>query len=137
PDLPEVVANQQQIQQVFLNIIDNARYALNRKFEGKHKDKVFEISGAKAAGGGNLQVRIAFYDRGIGMSPDMLDKVVNPFFSTKPSGTGLGLSISHGIVADHGGRLFIESTEGEFTRVTVSLPARKYKERDNEQDTCG
>ena len=136
PDLPEVVAKQQQIQQVFLNIIDNARYALNRKFEGKHKDKVFVISGEKALVGGAVQVRIIFYDRGIGMPPDILDKVINPFFSTKPSGTGLGLSISHGIIADHGGRLFIESTEGEFARITVSLPARKHKE-DNEQDTCG
>jgi signal transduction histidine kinase len=56
-----------------------------------------------------------------------MDKVMNPFFSTKPSGigTGLGLSISHGIITDHGGRINIESQEGEFTKVLINLPVRK------------
>jgi signal transduction histidine kinase len=55
-----------------------------------------------------------------------MNKVMNPFFSTKPKeqGTGLGLSISHGIIRDHKGRIEIQSTEGEFTRVVVELPLK-------------
>jgi signal transduction histidine kinase len=70
---------------------------------------------------------MAFRDRGTGIAAHLLDKVVEPFFTTKPrgEGTGLGLSISHGIVSDHGGRLSIESVEGEFTKVVIDLPARE------------
>ncbi len=126
-DLPEIIANPQQIQQVFLNVIDNARYALNRKYGGKHKDKVLAITGKTVTVNNVDYVRIAFYDRGGGMSAEMLEKAVNPFFSTKPSGTGLGLSISHGIISDHDGRLAIDSAEGEFTNVEIDLPAGKRK----------
>lgn len=131
PGLPEIIANPQQIQQVFLNIMDNARYALNRKFEGKHRDKVFEISGEEITINDCPHVRITFYDKGTGMPADILGKAVNPFFSTKPSGTGLGLSISHGIISDHGGRLSMESIEGEGARIAIDLPARE-RARDDE-----
>jgi signal transduction histidine kinase len=55
-----------------------------------------------------------------------MDKIMNPFFSTKAGnvGTGLGLSISHGIVSDHNGKMVFESTEGEFTKVLIDLPAQ-------------
>ncbi len=125
PDLPEITAHSQQIQQVFLNIISNARYALNHKYRGAHDNKTMEIFGGKATIDNNPYVRITFYDRGTGIPSAILDKVLNPFFSTKPDekGTGLGLSISHGIINDHGGRIKIESVEGEFTRVIIDLPA--------------
>ena len=59
------------------------------------------------------------------MPADILDKVMDPFFTTKPRGigTGLGLSISHGIISDHSGKLMIESAEGEYTKVIIDLPA--------------
>ena len=122
----EIVANPQQIQQVFLNIISNARYALNQKYPTAHDDKVLEIRGEWIAVGGVPHVRLTFHDRGDGIPAHLMDKVMEPFFSTKPSGlgTGLGLSISHGIVADHCGRLAVESVEGEFTKVLIDLPAR-------------
>jgi two-component system, NtrC family, sensor kinase len=122
----EIVANPQQIQQVFLNIISNARYALNQKYPTAHDDKVLEIRGEWIALGGVPHVRLTFHDRGEGIPAHLMDKVMEPFFSTKPSGlgTGLGLSISHGIVADHCGRLAVESVEGEFTKVIIDLPAR-------------
>ncbi|MCC6346051.1 MAG: PAS domain-containing protein, partial [Nitrospirales bacterium] len=123
--LPEIIANPQQIQQVFLNVISNARYALNQKYRGKHKGKLFSITGEPVSIDNRPHVRITFHDRGTGMPPGVLDKIINPFFSTKSSGTGLGMSISHGIICDHGGKLLIESEEGEFTRVTVELPARE------------
>jgi PAS domain S-box-containing protein len=125
-DLPEIIANPQQIQQVFLNIISNARYALNRKYTRADKNKILEISGENIRVDDLAYVRFTFCDYGTGIQANILDKVMNPFFSTKPSGqgTGLGLSISHGLVKDHGGRLVIESTEGEYTRIIIDLPVR-------------
>jgi two-component system NtrC family sensor kinase len=123
-DLAEVIANPQQIQQVFLNIISNARYALNQKYRRAHKNKVLEISGKNIVIDDLPFVRLVFHDRGTGIPASVLSKVMNPFFSTKPSGqgTGLGLSISHGLIRDHGGRLTIESAEGQYTRITIDLP---------------
>ncbi|MEW6601091.1 MAG: ATP-binding protein, partial [Nitrospirota bacterium] len=65
-----------------------------------------------------------FLDHGTGIPASVIDKVVNPFFSTKPNrmGTGLGLSISHGIIGEHGGKLLINSVEGDFTIITINLP---------------
>lgn len=124
-DLPEVRARPQEIQQVFMNIVSNARYALNERFPGPHEEKVLEIRGRAFVGmDGRKYVRTTFQDHGTGMPPGVLGKIVNPFFSTKPrgEGTGLGLSISHGIVKSHGGRIFFESAEGRFMKVKVDLP---------------
>lgn len=125
-DLPEIIANPQEIQQVFLNIISNSRFFLNKKYPGSHKDKIFEISSEKATIDNKRFIQITFYDQGTGIPANILDKVVNPFFTTKPSGlgTGLGLSISHRIISDHGGRLIVDSVEGGFTRVIVLLPIK-------------
>jgi signal transduction histidine kinase len=124
-ELPGIVAHAQQIQQVFLNIINNARYALNCKYPGASDDKILEVRGEETASPGGRQVKITFHDRGTGISADKIGKVIDPFFTTKPRGvgTGLGLSISHGIICDHGGKLFIQSVEGQFTKVHVLLPA--------------
>ncbi|TAL22281.1 MAG: PAS domain S-box protein [Nitrospirae bacterium] len=123
-DLPEIFANSQQIQQVFLNVINNSRYALNQKYNEPDEDKILEISGSETVIDGQRHVRVIFHDKGSGIPAGVVDKVINPFFSTKPSGkgTGLGLSISHGIIEDHGGNLKIESVEGEFTEITIALP---------------
>ena len=126
-DLPEVDANFQQIQQGFINIINNARYALNEKYPGRHKNKRFEITGEKVTISGRPYVRIVFYDQGVGISAHELSMLTKPFFSTKPfgKGTGLGLNITQRIITDHGGQLSFESTKGEFTRVIVDLPANR------------
>lgn len=124
-ELPKIRAHHQQIQQVFLNLISNARYALNAKYQGRHEKKVLEILGEAVTMDNCPWVKVTFHDTGIGIPSDILDKVINPFFSTKPrgKGTGLGLSISHSIVNDHGGKLLVDSVEGEFTDVTVVLPS--------------
>ena len=124
-DLPEVNANFQQIQQGFINIINNARDALNEKYPGRHKNKRFEITGEKVTISGRPYVRIVFYDHGVGISAHELSMLTKPFFSTKPfgKGTGLGLNITQKIITDHGGQLGFESTKGEFTRVIIDLPA--------------
>jgi PAS domain S-box-containing protein len=124
-NLPGIFAQPQHLVQVFLNLISNARYALNRKYPGAHKDKVLEIQCKKITNGKRPWIQLVFYDRGTGVPDEILNKIMNPFYSTKPPGhgTGLGLSISHGIIKDHGGALSIESVEGEFTRVIIELPA--------------
>ncbi|MBC8466527.1 MAG: PAS domain S-box protein [Deltaproteobacteria bacterium] len=123
-DLPKIRVRSQQIQQVFLNILSNARYALNKKFPGPHKEKILEIRGERIEIEDRKMLRITFYDCGMGISQNILDKICDPFFSTKPrgEGTGLGLSISYGIIKDHGGRLWFDSIEGQYTKVMVDLP---------------
>jgi signal transduction histidine kinase len=124
PDLPAIYAHSQQIQQVFLNIISNARYALNQKYNGRQDDKYLEIIGRQIMVDSHPYVRVSFFDNGNGIPDSLLDKVKKPFVSTKPKGegTGLGLSISHGIVSEHGGRLVIDSIDGEYTKVMIDLP---------------
>jgi signal transduction histidine kinase len=127
-DIPDkeirIPVHPQQIQQVFLNIISNARFSLNQKFPATHDDKMLSITCEEIAVNDRPHVRIIFLDRGMGIPERIIDKVINPFFSTKPNnvGTGLGLSISHGIISEHNGKLSIDSEEGEFTSLTVVLP---------------
>ncbi len=124
-ELPSIYGNFQQLQQVFLNIINNARYALNSKFSTAHPDKYLIIRARKKLINNQPEIEILFLDYGIGIPENLQAKVMNPFFTTKPAGrgTGLGLAISHGIITDHKGRLNIESSEGEFTGITITLPA--------------
>ncbi len=126
-DLPAVDANFQQIQQCFINIINNARYALNEKYPEKHKNKRFEISGERVTISDRPYVRIVICDQGVGIPAHELSMLTKPFFSTKPfgKGTGLGLNITQKIITDHGGQLGFESTKGEFTRVIIDLPANR------------
>lgn len=130
--LPGIIAHPEQIQQVFLNVISNALYALNQKYPETHDDKILEISGEEITIDGHSYVKITFYDHGIGIPAHIKDKVIDPFFTTKPrgKGTGLGLSISHSIIKDHGGKIVINSTEGEYTRIAFILPAENLMKRD-------
>jgi two-component system NtrC family sensor kinase len=126
PDLPQALINSQQIQQVFLNLLSNTRYALNQKYPGDHPGKTLTISGKKIISDqGRPQIRLNFRDAGIGIPKAFLDKIFNPFFTTKlaDKGTGLGLSISRKIIQDHGGNLWLESREGKYTSAIVELPA--------------
>ena len=110
-----------------MNIINNARYALNEKYPGRHKNKLLVITSKKVIINGRPSVRIIFHDQGVGISPHELPVVTKPFFSTKPfgKGTGLGLSITHKIIADHGGHIGFESIKGEFTKVMIALPVHQ------------
>jgi PAS domain S-box-containing protein len=123
--LPKIDAHYQQIQQVFLNIITNAWHALNEKYPEAHANKSLKIIGVETTDNAVPCVRISFIDQGTGIPADMLDKIMNPFFTTKASGMGLGMSISHGIISNHGGRLTVKSREGESTNVMVFLPLAK------------
>lgn len=128
PDnLPALRGNPQQLQQVFLNILSNARYALNQKFPGLDSRKRIEIKSQVVNFGNKNIIRTTFTDYGCGIPPKAIDHVFDSMFSTKPAGegTGLGLSISRDLVQAHHGFIHVESRLDEYTTVTVDLPAQK------------
>ena len=102
-----------QLRQAFLNIALNASDAMARG--GTLTVTSRSIPGERA-------VEIVFEDTGVGIPPDHLTKILDPFFTTKEKGTGLGLSVVYGIVERHKGKLDIQSQVGKGTRVTIRLP---------------
>ena len=124
-NLPRIESRSHQIQRLFLNLISNARYALVEKYPDPDPDKLLVITGTSLQRDQQSMVRVVFRDHGVGIPEDLLERVVNPFVTTKPAGegTGLGLSISHEIVQKHRGSMTIESVFGEYTEVIVELPA--------------
>ncbi|MEO8233562.1 MAG: ATP-binding protein [Ignavibacteriota bacterium] len=118
----------QDISRVFLNIINNACYAANekKKKSGNSFVPLLKVSTRKLAD--KVEIRIG--DNGNGIPADHLEKIFQPFFTTKPSGegTGLGLSLSYDIVTKmHGGELKVETKEGEGTTFIISLPLNSIK----------
>lgn len=120
-DVPVVMVASQQIQQVFLNIVENAEQAIKEAHGAEGGTITIETF---HAGG---RVLISFSDNGCGMAEDVVSKVFDPFFSTREvgQGVGLGLSSSYGIVKEHGGDLRIQSRLGEGSTVIIELPAAK------------
>ena len=112
--LPPVLADRNQLQQVILNLLENARDAVARKGAGE-----IIVRARQADGGVELEVE----DSGVGFSEAVRDKLFVPYFTTKESGTGLGLAIVHRIVTDHGGRVSAHGEEGRGATFTISLPA--------------
>ncbi len=125
----QVKGDRDQLAQVFLNMINNARDSII-EIQAKHTYPALLKSGWKGellveTGLANGHLFIRFADTGIGIHPDAVNKIFDPFFTTKPEGkgTGLGLSISAGIVESHGGRIDCESREGNGAVFTIFLPA--------------
>ena len=131
-NLPPLIANRHQLQQVFLNLTNNAQYALNEKFGKSKKGKKLKISARKVTTAKIACLRLIFHDNGTGIPALIKGNIMDPFFSTKPTnkGTGLGLSISHGIIEDHEGKLTFHSTENEFTKAIIDLPLANKKNGD-------
>ena len=116
PNLPEIMIDHFQMQQVFLNIVVNAEFAMQ---EAHHKGKLV-VTTEKLDG----TTRISFADDGPGISKENLKHIFDPFFTTKEvgKGTGLGLSICHGIVTEHGGQIYATSEKGQGATFVVELP---------------
>ncbi len=117
PHLPVTMADPYQLQQVVLNLIVNAEQALLQgRGSGRIRLRTHRLSESRIA----LEVA----DDGPGVSPEVASRIFDPFFTTKPPGvgTGLGLSIVYGIVHQHGGEVFLESTPGAGARFAVELP---------------
>ena len=124
-NLPLVNCYAGEVNQVFMNILSNAIDALAQGIGSKaDSTQVPTIRiGTELRERNQVAIRIA--DNGVGMSSEVVDKILDPFFTTKPvgKGTGLGLSISYQIVVDqHGGQLLCQSAPGEGTQFTIVLP---------------
>ena len=127
PNLPTTMADSNQMQQVFVNIITNAGQAMTAAHgEGKLTLKTRRSRDA---------IQIAFRDDGPGIPEENLKQVFDPFFTTKGvgEGTGLGLSICFGIIEQHGGTIHVESKLGKGTTLTVELPIVTADEAMSEQ----
>jgi len=114
-DIPPITCSPSQINQVFLNLVNNAAQALG---PGPGEIRIT----TRREGAGHVAVEVA--DNGKGIPPEILPKIFDPFFTTKDvgKGTGLGLSIVYKIVEQHGGRISVDSKVGVGTRFTVVLP---------------
>lgn len=123
-NLPKIRCRSQQIQQVFMNLLTNARDALNEKYPDSDDDKIIDVNVYCKMIDQREWVIISVKDHGNGIHPSIINRIYEPFFSTKPKdkGTGLGLSISFGIIRDHHGRIEIESEAGVYTCFNVILP---------------
>jgi signal transduction histidine kinase len=105
-----------QMQQVFLNIIVNAEFAM---LEAHHRGRI-TITTEKI----DSSIKISFADDGPGISEENLKHIFDPFFTTKEvgKGTGLGLSICHGIINEHGGKIYAKSEKGQGATFIIELP---------------
>ena len=123
-DLPHVYADGSRLRQVVVNMVSNAYHSLKEKGPESGREKLLRISARRVESGGRALVRVEFYDNGVGVRREDLERVFDPFFTTRrdTGGTGLGLSISFGIVREHGGTIRAESERGEFARFIVELP---------------
>ncbi len=122
-DLPLVTCYNYQIEQVIINLLTNARDALNCRYKGYHQDKIIKITAGSFKHDGYEWVRTTVEDHGIGISQDIISRIFEPFFTSKAinEGTGLGLSVSYGIVKEHQGHFLAESEPGHFTRFHIDL----------------
>ena len=128
PNMGEIEVVPRDLGRVFLNMVGNACYATDEKrraLQEEAKDDesympTLWISTRKE----EERVEICIKDNGSGMPPDVIDKIFNPFFTTKPTdkGTGLGLAISNDIVRQHGGSIRVDSEAGQYTEMIIELP---------------
>jgi len=114
PTLPPLLADAGALQQVTLNLLTNAQEAMAASGE-------IRIETRSAPGRpGWIQLLVA--DTGSGIAPELLSRIFDPFYTTKPKGTGLGLSLSYGIVQDHQGTIDVQSDLGKGTTFTLTFP---------------
>jgi two-component system, NtrC family, sensor kinase len=123
PELPKINLVQQDVGRVLLNLFNNAFYAVNQKrkaFNGEYKP---EVTVTTLTDNGHVTIKVR--DNGSGIPDPIKDKIMQPFFTTKPTGegTGLGLSLSYDIVVKgHGGKIEVETGQGVYTEFKVTLP---------------
>lgn len=116
-ELPPVMCNPGQLNQVWMNILANAAQAVEAKEHGIVDIKTTLENGV---------IVVTISDNGTGIKPEIQSKIFDPFFTTKPvgQGTGLGLSICHSIIERHGGQIELDSKLGHGTRFTIRIPAK-------------
>jgi two-component system sensor kinase FixL len=117
PELPLVLGDRTQLQQVLLNLLLNAFDAVGAN---RVRDRLVTVVTAMAS---SEMVRVAVRDGGVGIPADKLEEIFQPFFTTKTEGLGMGLSVSRSIVEGHGGRLSAENNPGPGATFSFTLPA--------------
>ncbi|MGD2096188.1 MAG: ATP-binding protein [Desulfobacterales bacterium] len=124
PDLPDLIGSEDQLQQVFMNLVSNAAEAMETKGDGR-----LQITTRHSLRDDRLLVD--FKDTGVGVPEKNLSKLFEPFFTTKKKGkgVGLGLSVAYGIIQEHGGSIYVESQAGEGTCFNVKLPLKPDSEK--------
>lgn len=149
PNLPKTAADPYQLQQVFVNIINNAQQAMQETHGGGtltiRTMPVLRPAGYAHNSTLNLAnqpestleswIRVEFADDGPGIPPELLTRIFDPFFTTKApgKGTGLGLSVCHGIIRDHDGHIWAESTPGRGATFILELPVRGVRKAEAEK----
>jgi len=125
---PGAIADYYQLQQVFINIINNAHHAM-RDDKGSGTLTIKSESDEE-------KNRVSFSDTGPGIPEENIQKIFEPFFTTKErgKGTGLGLSVSYGIIQEHGGKIYVSSKVGEGTCFIIELPTARMAMRHNGKD---
>jgi two-component system, NtrC family, nitrogen regulation sensor histidine kinase NtrY len=122
-DLPKIDADRGQLQQVLLNLVENARDAVAQRVAARGGPPG-RVRVTTAIGSAQDRIEWSVEDNGVGVPAEVRDKVFAPYFSTKLSegGTGLGLAIVHRIISDHGGRIALSDVDGGGARFTIELP---------------
>jgi signal transduction histidine kinase len=115
-DLPQIIGDRVQLQQVMINLIVNSIEAM------KEVDGIREMI-IRSQRSENEQILVSISDTGIGIPPQLAEKIFDPFFTTKPHGTGMGLCISQSIIESHGGRLWALGSSGRGATFHLNLPA--------------
>jgi signal transduction histidine kinase len=125
PSVPLTLVVKQDIERVLLNLFNNALYAMEKRRETGEDGYAPRLTIKLAYGHNKITLNIR--DNGTGIPKEVVDKIFNPFFTTKPSGegTGLGMSLCHDIIVNgHGGEIKLDSKESDYTEVTVVLPVQ-------------
>jgi len=124
-----IIGNFSQLQQVVINLISNSRYALNERYQDSVPEKRIEITCEPIVIDDCNYHRLTVRDYGTGIPQGILDKMFEPFFTSKPAGkgSGLGLSISYGIVLNHRGILRVDSMLNQYTDMIVEIPATEHE----------
>ena len=144
-DLPTIKADSNKLLQVFINLILNAleampsggtltintieRNAVTKSHRDSLRSQSLKIATSPQEAPRNGNIDISFTDSGTGIPRESLNKIFEPFYSTKDTGTGLGLAIVKGIIDDHGGKIAVESVVGKCTTFTISLPTAAKTEK--------
>lgn len=120
-----IVGNHLQLMQVVLNMISNSRFALNERYREEDPEKKISFSLKAFSDDEKKGYRLTITDYGTGIPQGILEKLFDPFFTSKPAGqgSGLGLSISYGIIKNHQGELKVDSMLNGYTRMIIEIPA--------------
>jgi signal transduction histidine kinase len=123
-DVPAILADATQLQQVVVNLVTNGAHAIGASV-GRITVTLDEVPGGDDSGSDRM-IRLSVADTGCGMGPEIVQRMFEPFFTTKAvgEGTGLGLSVVHGIVTSHGGSIDVRSTPGAGTEFIILLPTK-------------